>query len=253
VRPIAFDSLLGSSVLPEKPQDVDLLLGETDARVQERRPRQSASTEQAAPLLSATDAFAALYTGLGIPMPAPVNRSAEQLELIGSLLRKAIEGTLSLLATRAVAKRELGAGATQAQARQNNPLKFSPDGQAALTHLLGPAQPGFVEPLAALADAFGDLRAHELAVLAGMRSALDEVLSRFDPATLEQRLAPKGLWENLLPGNREAKLWTQFGAQHAQILREAEDDFDSLFGRAFREAYEMQLAEIARHPTPGEA
>jgi type VI secretion system FHA domain protein len=252
-RPSAFDGLLGSSDPPEKPPEVDLLLGESDAPVHEQRAPQSASLEQAAPLLSASDAFAALYAGLGIPVPATVNRSAQQLQLIGSLLRKSIEGTLTLLATRAVAKRELGASTTQAQARQNNPLKFSPNGQAALTHLLGPAQPGFVAPLAALADAFEDLRAHEVAVLAGMRSALDEVLSRFDPARLEQRLAPKGLWENLLPGNREAKLWSQFGAQHAQILREAEDDFDSLFGRAFRQAYETQLAELARRPDDDES
>ena len=30
-------------------------------------------------------------------------------------------------------------------------------------------------------DAFNDLRAHQLAVMAGMRSALDSVLLRFDP------------------------------------------------------------------------
>ncbi|HJW12129.1 MAG TPA: type VI secretion system-associated FHA domain protein, partial [Albitalea sp.] len=105
---------------------------------------------------------------------------------------------------------------------------------------------GFVAPLAAMADAFGDLRAHELAVLSGMRAALDEVLARFDPAALEQQLTPKGRWDNLLPGSREAKLWEHYGERYAQMMREVEDDFDSLFGRAFRQAYETQLAELAR-------
>ncbi|HYS15123.1 MAG TPA: type VI secretion system-associated FHA domain protein, partial [Burkholderiaceae bacterium] len=50
------------------------------------------------------------------------------------------------------------------------------------------------------------------------------------------------------PVNRRAKLWEQFGDQYAEILREVEDDFDSLFGKAFLQAYEAQLAELARAP-----
>jgi type VI secretion system FHA domain protein len=243
------DDLLADIAPPKSAQNVqnrvDLFLG-TSIGAGARPPPRPAANESLAPPTTAVEVARALYSGLGLPAPAAGGLSVRELRLIGELLRKSVEGLLALLASRAIAKRELGAGATLAQVRQNNPLKFSPDGEAALAHLLGPAQPGFIAPLDAVADAFADLQAHEVAVLAGMRSALDEILARFDPVALEQRLAPKGLWENLVPGSREAKLWTQFAARHAQILREAEGDFDALFGHAFRKAYEAQLSELAR-------
>jgi predicted component of type VI protein secretion system len=211
-------------VMPPPADGIDLVLGETEP----------------APLGPHIEA---LYRGLGVPMPAAP--SAEQLELIGALLRSAVEGTLDLLAARNVAKRELGANPTLLQTRENNPLKFSPDVDAALGHLLGPGQRGFVAPRIAVREAFDDLRAHEMAVLAGMRAALDAVLARFDPLALEQRLAPKAAWSNLLPAAGKARLWERYGEQYAQILREIEGDFDSLFGRAFLDAYRAQLDELA--------
>jgi FHA domain-containing protein len=186
----------------------------------------------------------ALYDGLGVAMPAVP--SPEQARLVGSLLRAAIGGALELLAARNIAKRELGASPTLLQVRQNNPLKFSPDADVALGHLLGPPQRGFTAPLAAVNDAFEDLRAHEMAVLAGMRAALDAVLARFDPAALEQRLATKAVWESVMPAARKARLWERYQEQYGQILRDIEGDFDSLFGRAFLDAYQAQLAEFAQ-------
>lgn len=201
-----------------------------------------------APAVPPDEAIAALYEGLGMPGPGSATEAPAQLKLIGGLLRSAIEGTLALLAARMIAKRELGANATLLQTRENNPLKFSPDADIALGHLLGPAQRGFIAPLAAVNDAFNDLRAHEVAVLAGMRAALDEVLARFDPQALEQRFAPKAMWDNLLPMNRKANLWEDYAAHHAEIMREIEGDFDSLFGRAFLQAYQAQLAQLAQPP-----
>jgi type VI secretion system FHA domain protein len=182
--------------------------------------------------------------------------SPQQMRLIGALLRAAIAGTLQLLAARTIAKRELGAEGTRLQSRENNPLKFSPDVDAALLRLLGPPERGFVAPLPAVGDAFGDLRAHQVAVLAGMRAALDAVLERFDPEVLAVRLAPKGMLDNLVPATRKAKLWEQYSERYAEILREVEDDFDTLFGNAFLQAYKAQLAELARAPdaaAPGQS
>jgi type VI secretion system FHA domain protein len=250
-RASVFGDVLGAAA-PAEPfvgrvHEIDLVVGDPTGAGQ--RPAAIAPAPmQGAQALTVAELFSALYAGLGLPAPEPVGQSVQQLRLVGALLRQSVQGTLELLAARAIAKRELGESATRLQARENNPLKFSPDTDTALVHLLGPAQRGFIAPLAAVADAFDDLRAHEVAVLTGMRAALDEVLSRFNPEALEQRLAPKGMWENLLSGSREAKLWVHYGERYAEILREVEGDFDSLFGRAFREAYESQLAELARAP-----
>ena len=168
------------------------------------------------------------------------------MRLVGALLRATVSGALVLLAARTIAKRELGAGRTMPQTQQNNPLKFASSVDAALAQLLAPPQRGFIAPLVAVEAAFDDLRAHEMAVLAGMRAALESVLARFDPQTLESRLSSKGVWDNLMPLNHKARLWERYGEQHAEIMREIDDDFDALFGDAFRDAYEAQLARLAR-------
>jgi type VI secretion system FHA domain protein len=236
------DLLLGA---PRKPaaavQEVDLLVG--DPTGAGGRPPPLAAG-QAEPVGDAV--LSALYAGLDISPQAAARPGTAQAELVGALLRASVGGALGLLAARAIAKRELGAGATQLEARENNPLKFAPDVDAALTMLLASPQRGFVPPLDAVRDAFDDLRAHEVALLAGMRAALTAVLDRFEPAALETRLADKGLWDSLLPASRRARLWERFAEQHATIAGEIEEQFDAIFAGAFAKAYEAQRQALRR-------
>lgn len=223
---------------PVEPE-VDLLVGETGDALP---PAQRAQPAAAAP---PDDLAPALRRGLGLHHGVGPAFGPEQAERIGALLRAMTAGTLELLTARMVAKRELGAAATQLRTRENNPLKFSPDVDAALSHLLGPAERGFLNPQVAVEEAFDDLRAHQVALLAGMRAALDSVLSRFDPAVLEKRLAPGGALQSLIPANRRARLWSAYGDEYARIVSEIEDDFDALLGRAFLKAYQAQLQALA--------
>ena len=224
---------------PVEPE-VDLLVGETGDAL----PPPKAAPGVAAPAPS-QDLAAAFKRGLNLSQGVGPTLGAEQAERVGALLRAMTAGTLELLTARMVAKRELGAAATQVRTRENNPLKFSPDVDAALSHLLGPAERGFLDPEAAVEEAFDDLRAHQVALLAGMRAALDSVMSRFDPAALEKRLAPGGALENLIPANRRARLWSNYSGEYARIVAEIEDDFDALLGRAFLKAYQAQLQALA--------
>jgi FHA domain-containing protein len=187
----------------------------------------------------------ALLAGLELPGPPGGALGPAQWQLVGALLRTMTSGLLDLLTARMVAKREFGAEGTQLRSRENNPLKFSPDVDTALAHLLGPAERGFLPPVQAAREAFDDLRAHQLALLAGMRAALDAVMSRFDPAAFEQRAAPGGTLESLIPSQRKARLWDAYSQQFAQIVGEVEGDFDTLLARAFLKAYRAQLAELA--------
>jgi predicted component of type VI protein secretion system len=197
-----------------------------------------------------TDWARALQQGLGVTTGG---LEPEHARRVGELLRAMTRGTLELLTARMVAKRELGAAATQLRTRENNPLKFSPDVDAALTHLLGPSERGFLAPQVAVTEAFDDLRAHQVALLAGMRAALDTVMSRFDPNTLEKRLAPAGALENLIPANRRARLWSAYAEEYARIVSEIEDDFDALLGRAFLKAYQAQLQALEVDRKRGDA
>ena len=125
---------------------------------------------------------------------------------LGQLLRESTRGTVELLVARATFKREMRANVTMIAPRENNPLKFSPTVEVALQHLLANPAPGFMPPVTAMRDAYDDLCAHQLGVMAGMRSALEGVLKRFEPAVLEGRLAKRSALSKLLPGSGKAQL-----------------------------------------------
>ena len=163
------------------------------------------------------------------------------MELMGALVYHATAGAMELIAARQITKREIGAEVTMIVARENNPLKFLPTPEAAIMQMLGPKMPGFMKGSDAMRDAFDDLRAHEVAVIAGMRAALAEVLRRFDPTLLQKRLGGSGALDTFVPAARRARLWEMFEARFQEIYREANDDFRSVFGEAFIKAYEEQI------------
>ena len=185
----------------------------------------------------------AFLNGAGVP-ELNIQLTPELMTLIGQLLRVSTQGTLELLLARSLTKQEVRANVTLIAPHENNPLKFSPNVEAALKHLLSPQDTGFMEPLDALQDAHDDLKAHQFGFIAGMRAALADLLQRFDPQQLEQRLTQKSLLDSLLPANHRAKLWDLFVAQYEDISHEAEDDFHSLFGKEFLKAYEEQIAKL---------
>jgi predicted component of type VI protein secretion system len=78
--------------------------------------------------------------------------------------------------------------------------------------------------------------------MAGMQTGLLALLKRFDPATLEKRLQKNVL--DILPSSRKARFWEMFCATYKDIAREAEDDFQALFGREFARAYTAQINKL---------
>lgn len=193
---------------------------------------------------SADALLAAFLQGLGSTHQAPQALTPELMLRLGTLLRSATEGTLQLLLTRQEFKREVRAEVTMIAAQANNPLKFSPTAEVALAHLLGPGMRGFMPAEEAMRDAYDDLRAHQFGVMVGMRAALAHVIERFAPAELEKKIAAKSALDSLFSANRKAKLWDQFIALYGGIASEAEDDFHALFGKAFLQAYEEQMARL---------
>ena len=187
----------------------------------------------------------ALLAGAGIPeAEQPKALTPETMEAVGGLLREAVHGTLDLLRARGLMKSEMRADVTMIMPLDNNPLKFSPSVEAALVHLLAPHVRGFMPPLRAMKDAYDDLRAHQLGFLAGMRAALDEVLTRFAPEELSRRLSDPTVLDSLLPMNRKAKQWDLFVEKYGEIVAEAREDFNAAFGKAFLRAYEAQIKRL---------
>ncbi|MBY4595594.1 type VI secretion system-associated FHA domain protein TagH [Ottowia caeni] len=198
-------------------------------------------------LASEHELLAAFLRGLGPLQQPPTQLTPGLMERIGEMMRTSTEGTLQLLLTRQEFKHQLRAQATMIAAQANNPLKFSPTVEVALAHLLGPGMRGFMPAEAAMRDAYQDLRAHEFGVMVGMRAALSHLIERFEPAELEKKIAAKSTLDAIFSANRKAKLWDQFVALYSGIAKDAEDDFHSLFGKAFLKAYEEQMERLKAH------
>jgi type VI secretion system protein len=167
--------------------------------------------------------------------------NANTFYLIGQLLSRSLQGAIQVLGARSKIKSELGLEVTIVHGRGNNPLKFSPSAQESLVKMLDPKGKAYMPPNEAIDEAFSDIGAHEMAVMAGMRSALQDVLKRFNPEYLEQRLQKKSPISIKIPIRKQAMLWDLFHDLYDEIEKEAQDDFNRLFGRAFTKAYNDQL------------
>ena len=186
----------------------------------------------------------AFCDGAGVQVALPPGSGPERMRTIGRVLRSAVEGTLQLMAVRASTKHEMRAAVTQIQARSNNPLKFSPDAGIGVEQLVQPPTRGFLDGPAAMEDAMQDLVGHSIGTVTGMRAAIDGMLDRFDPAVLEQKLSGASVLDSLLPMNRRSRLWELYVQHHKSIRDEAQEDFHTLFGKAFLAAYEQQVSRL---------
>lgn len=199
------------------------------------------------PDLSHDALLAAFLNGSGLASHefiGPV--TPEFMRLLGQLLREATQGTLDLLQARAATKREFHAEQTLIQGQNNNPLKFSPNVEEALAHLLSRRSGAYVAAGQAMREAYNDLRSHQVGFVAGVEAALAGVLARFNPDELEQRLSQRSVLESLLPMARKAKLWDLLEELYGDIAKDAEDDFHHLFTKEFLRAYHKQISELQR-------
>ncbi|MDM0007446.1 type VI secretion system-associated FHA domain protein TagH [Variovorax sp. J22G73] len=199
------------------------------------------------PASSSSEAlFKAFLEGAGVPeLAGQQPMDLEAMQRLGRIMRAFTDGTIELLSSRAMLKREVRAEITMIVDEENNPFKILPNGRAVLMQMFGARMPGFLPPEAAVHDALGDLQSHQLGMVAGMRAALLTLLKSFDPAVLARDTPHDGgLGEKLLPGGREARLWRRLQALHTETTAAVEDDFQAVFGRAFQQAYDKEMERL---------
>lgn len=178
----------------------------------------------------------------GARLPADVlpadGLNVETAELLGAMLRHAVQGTMDLLAARSITQREVRLGAALLADQSNNPLAFLPNADAAMAQLLTGQLPGFMHATRAMPDAFADLIAHDAGVMAGMRAALSELLSRLDPRQVDDSLHDAQVASARIAASVvKARWWDAQSARVSQLQSVAEDDFQQAWGHAFADAY----------------
>ena len=198
------------------------------------------------PAVAGEELLAAFLRGTGLP-DARLTDPAAAMEALGAAFRALVSGLRLALIARSAIKSEFRIEQTMIRSRGNNPLKFSADDDDALVTLLGAARRTEMDAADAVADALHDMRVHEIATVAAMRWAVRALVTRFDPVKL--RLAAEHGGLNLVPLQKKARAWEAFEELYFQTSRALVDDFDSVFGKSFAQAYERALGEaLAKEP-----
>ncbi|WP_208455359.1 type VI secretion system-associated FHA domain protein TagH [Burkholderia gladioli] len=207
-----------------------------DAAPSTRAP--AAAVESAAPV--------ARPVAFGAAEASPRSQAASPAEPAGAdltaMFEIAVDAMMDVLRARAELKNSFRLPATLIQRSENNPLKFAPTAREAVRRLLAPPDNGFLAGSAALADAADDIRNHQMAMLAGVRSAFESLLAQFDPARIEQE--SEGGGRRLSLGGNRPRHWERYKEQFEALTRNPDECFRRLFGDEFARAYEQQLARL---------
>ena len=185
--------------------------------------------------------LAELLAGAGVPDGVV---TPEMTRSLGQILRIVVAGLMDVLQSRQRIKEEFQMRQTVFKPSDNNPLKFSANVEDALHNLLVKRNAAYLRPVDAFAEAFDDLRDHQLAMLAGMRVAFESMLAEFDPDRLQEEFDRQLSKASLPLMPAKMRYWDLFREKRHEMVKDPEEAFAALFGDEFRRAYEEQFREL---------
>ncbi|HSX71889.1 MAG TPA: type VI secretion system-associated FHA domain protein TagH [Pseudomonas sp.] len=156
------------------------------------------------------------------------------------LLKQSVAGLQQSLRTRGELKNELRLALTTVQSAGNNPLKQVGDAGEALTALLRGSKPGALPAEQAMGRAYRDLQAHQVALYAASRTAVQGLFEQFAPEQLSLRFEQERKPLIATAGSR----WRAY-QRHFRALEKDDDWSQRLFARDFAKTYEEQVRLIA--------
>jgi len=179
-----------------------------------------------------------LLASAGLPTS---QMSPELAQELGEVLRVVVQGLMEVLQSRAEIKSQLRMNMTLMKPAENNPLKFSPNVEAALHTLLVERNRGYLPTVRAFQEALIDIRHHQIAVLQGIRSAFQAMLEQFNPVRLEQEFERHGGKRGLLNVGAKGRFRDAYVEEFERLTRDPDESFKRLFGEYFAQAYEDQM------------
>ena len=172
------------------------------------------------------------------------DKIAEINEVSGELLRRVVEGMMQTLSSRNDIKNTFRMNMTTIQPVENNPLKFSANVDDALENMFIKEGNSYKKPLEAVQECFESIADHQVAILAGIRSAFKSIVHRFEPGVLETRFEKQNK-KSLISLNEKAKHWDAFNDYYSEMFGDLDRSFQYLFGDEFTQAYEEQLQKLS--------
>lgn len=177
--------------------------------------------------------------------PVPQSPSASMGHVRDDKLMIAmVQGLMDILRSRAEIKSQFRVPVTTLKPVENNPLKFCVSAEEAMRRLFDSAEPGFMTPEAAIEEGLSDIKAHQMAMMAGMRAAFQKMLERFDPVKLEQQFSARAKSGSFIGMMGKGKNWDSYVEMFSELTRDSDDSFNRLFGEAFTVAYEQQMQKL---------
>lgn len=214
--------------------------------VEPRAHQPPSAPPRAQPSASATEppsfSLEQLLRAAGVPASQMTPEMAAEL---GEVFRIVVQGVMEVLQSRAEIKSQLRMSMTRMKPTENNPLKFSPNVEAALNTLLVERNRGYLPTTRAFQEAFADIRDHQIAVLQGIRAAFDAMLEQFDPERIQEEMNRSGSRAGgLLNVGVKSRFRDFYLERFERLTGDRDESFRRLFGEYFAQAYEEQLDRL---------
>ncbi|MGD8590849.1 MAG: type VI secretion system-associated FHA domain protein TagH [Chromatiales bacterium] len=235
------DADSAANPLPESSQP------DSDEKAEEVPPPET-GFDGAVPALKKLDAdlLAALLDGLGTDtLQITPDQAAYFAKQVGQLVREAVQGMIDTLRLRDEFKREFYVPVTRIAPSENNLFKHSANVDDGLFRAFsGVASSAYLDPVESTRQAFQDIAAHQLALVAGMQASVTYLLECFSPQALQERIGKSGVLDGMFPHVRKAHMWEQFEKEYTKIAEQVEEDFQRVFGQHFERAYTKQISQL---------
>lgn len=234
--------------------EVDILdLVGGDQAVAQKQPKTQAPPAQpaTAPQQAArrTASHSEIDTILAAAGLNPAAYSEEQKQklpnLVGAMLRGCLDGLVTALMARNQVKSGLRMAVTTIAPVENNPLKFSVNGEEALRNLIN-AREGYLGPKEAISEGYQDLQIHQLAMMSATQKTLQALVQRFNPDHLARQFEQTKT-SGLKLGTKKMHYWDQYGDVYKNIEETINEDFQNLLGDVFADAYEEQTMKAKQN------
>lgn len=162
--------------------------------------------------------------------------------VVGGMMRETIDGLMQVLRSRTSIKNEFRINITTIQPVENNPIKFSASVDEVLEIMFLRQSRAYKQPLESVQESFSSIADHQVAVLAGIRSAFRSAIAKFDPILLEEEFKQSGKTGLM---SLKGKMWSAYQEHYQDIANDVERSFQELFGDEFVQAYEDQMRKLS--------